>query len=148
MARFPNVSCSQCGQDFGPGDYGFSFCASHAVVAKGQAITDPTALFNALGKVYEYDGGFEDMPHCTVKALSELMADDDPNEDIQFRALYALCAESIEAMGNALAFARTRLQHGNKVDEATARGIDAMLARAGLVLESPKRPAEMKEPGL
>lgn len=28
-ARFPNVSCSQCGQDFGPGDEGFSRCADH-----------------------------------------------------------------------------------------------------------------------
>jgi hypothetical protein len=28
--RFPNVSCSQCGKDFGPGNHGFSHCASHA----------------------------------------------------------------------------------------------------------------------
>jgi hypothetical protein len=28
--RFANVSCSQCGQDFGPGDSGFSHCADHA----------------------------------------------------------------------------------------------------------------------
>jgi hypothetical protein len=29
MPRFANVSCSQCGQDFGPGDHGFSHCISH-----------------------------------------------------------------------------------------------------------------------
>ena len=28
--RFPEVSCSQCGQSFGPGDHGFSHCANHA----------------------------------------------------------------------------------------------------------------------
>ena len=31
--RFHNVSCSQCGEDFGPGDHGFSQCADHADVA-------------------------------------------------------------------------------------------------------------------
>lgn len=28
--RFPNVYCSQCGRDFGPGDNGFSHCRNHA----------------------------------------------------------------------------------------------------------------------
>ena len=27
--RFPDVSCSQCGQSFGPGDSGFSHCSNH-----------------------------------------------------------------------------------------------------------------------
>lgn len=27
--RFPNVSCSNCGRDFGPGDHGFSHCWQH-----------------------------------------------------------------------------------------------------------------------
>lgn len=27
--RFQNVSCSQCGRDFGPGDHGFSHCENH-----------------------------------------------------------------------------------------------------------------------
>lgn len=27
--RFENTSCSQCGQEFGPGDSGFSHCSSH-----------------------------------------------------------------------------------------------------------------------
>lgn len=27
--RFPMVSCSQCGADFGPGDNGFSHCRDH-----------------------------------------------------------------------------------------------------------------------
>ena len=28
--RFENVSCSSCGRDFGPGDWGYSHCADHA----------------------------------------------------------------------------------------------------------------------
>lgn len=27
--RFQNTSCSQCGEDFGPGDSGFSHCSDH-----------------------------------------------------------------------------------------------------------------------
>lgn len=27
--RYANVSCSQCGRDFGPGDHGFSHCEDH-----------------------------------------------------------------------------------------------------------------------
>ena len=27
--KFENVSCSQCGQDFGPGDHGYSHCEDH-----------------------------------------------------------------------------------------------------------------------
>jgi hypothetical protein len=27
--RFANVSCSQCGSDFGPGEHGFSHCEHH-----------------------------------------------------------------------------------------------------------------------
>jgi hypothetical protein len=29
MARYENVSCSQCGRDFGPGDHGYSHCQDH-----------------------------------------------------------------------------------------------------------------------
>jgi hypothetical protein len=27
--RYENVSCSQCGRSFGPGDHGFSHCENH-----------------------------------------------------------------------------------------------------------------------
>ena len=33
-AKFDNVSCSQCGRDFGPGEHGFSHCSDHS--PKGQ----------------------------------------------------------------------------------------------------------------
>lgn len=29
MPKFQNVSCSQCGEEFGPGDSGFSHCSDH-----------------------------------------------------------------------------------------------------------------------
>ena len=32
--RFANVSCSQCGGLFGPGDHGFSHCENHAELRK------------------------------------------------------------------------------------------------------------------
>lgn len=28
--KFANVYCSQCGSDFGPGEHGYSACASHS----------------------------------------------------------------------------------------------------------------------
>ena len=31
-ALFENVSCSQCGREFGPGEHGFSHCADHSSV--------------------------------------------------------------------------------------------------------------------
>lgn len=29
IQKFENVSCSSCGEDFGPGNHGFSHCESH-----------------------------------------------------------------------------------------------------------------------
>lgn len=34
MPKFSNVSCSQCGEDFGPGDSGFSHCQDHDFVLR------------------------------------------------------------------------------------------------------------------
>ena len=31
---FPRTSCSQCGQEFGPGDHGFSHCQDHKALAR------------------------------------------------------------------------------------------------------------------
>lgn len=101
---------------------------------KPAPITDATELFTALGKVYECDGGFEDMPRCSAKALADLLDDDDPNEDIQFRAMYRLASTTIEALAAALAFARSRLSTGNEIDKAHVRGIDEALRKAGVVL--------------
>lgn len=33
VPKFDEVSCSQCGRTFGPGDYGFSRCKDHAYLA-------------------------------------------------------------------------------------------------------------------
>ena len=37
-ARFPEVSCSQCGQSFGPGDSGFSHCQDHKAASPAQPV--------------------------------------------------------------------------------------------------------------
>lgn len=34
MPKFSNVSCSQCGEDFGPGDHGFSRCQDHDFILR------------------------------------------------------------------------------------------------------------------
>lgn len=34
MAQFENVSCSQCGEDFGPGESGFSHCQDHDFILR------------------------------------------------------------------------------------------------------------------
>lgn len=33
--QFENISCSQCGEDFGPGDHGFSHCSDHDFILRG-----------------------------------------------------------------------------------------------------------------
>lgn len=38
-ARFANVSCSQCGQDFGPGDSGYSHCINHQIRSQEFMVT-------------------------------------------------------------------------------------------------------------
>jgi len=34
LPRFANVFCSQCGEEFGPGENGFSHCANHSGISK------------------------------------------------------------------------------------------------------------------
>lgn len=38
MARFENVSCSNCGASFGPGDHGFSHCDQHPGYRRDQKL--------------------------------------------------------------------------------------------------------------
>lgn len=38
--KYKNVSCSQCGKDFGPGDHGFSDCKSHRKLAKKKKVAE------------------------------------------------------------------------------------------------------------
>ena len=51
--RFQCVSCSQCGNTFGPGDAGFSDCREHRGAAELQAIRD--------GHMEEYRSGLDDV---------------------------------------------------------------------------------------
>jgi len=105
------------------------------------ALTDPTALFDAFGGVIEghpEDERFYGMPRCTTDALHELLHDDDPGEDIQYRAMYWKAADAIEALAEALFFARERLSTGSQVDQAHVRGINNILSRGGLELSPPK----------
>jgi hypothetical protein len=42
MSQQPNISCSQCGQEFGPGDRGFSSCDTHAELVPDTILEDIT----------------------------------------------------------------------------------------------------------
>ncbi len=41
--KFANVFCSQCGQEFGPGDHGFSHCENHRAAKTYNAELRPPA---------------------------------------------------------------------------------------------------------
>lgn len=47
---YPDVSCSQCGRSFGPGDHGFSYCYQHKGYARDiHQIRE--ALINEAGRL-------------------------------------------------------------------------------------------------
>jgi hypothetical protein len=54
--RFPFVTCSQCGREFGPGDHGYSHCRDHAardraeLAARGIRLMRTPPLFVAVGR--------------------------------------------------------------------------------------------------
>ncbi len=50
MPRFNTVSCSQCGQTFGPGDHGYSHCDDH------RGPVDIHIVLDKDGNVREQDG--------------------------------------------------------------------------------------------
>ncbi len=50
MPRFNQVSCSQCGQTFGPGDHGYSSCQDH------RGPVDIHIVLDRDGNVREQDG--------------------------------------------------------------------------------------------
>jgi hypothetical protein len=40
--KYQNISCSQCGQEFGPGDRGFSSCDNHAGLVSDDILDEIT----------------------------------------------------------------------------------------------------------
>jgi len=46
--KFQNTFCSQCGEEFGPGDHGFSSCKSHR--ERGMKIEAHRRITEALAK--------------------------------------------------------------------------------------------------
>lgn len=115
-------------------------------------ITDPTTLYVKFADAYQAHSDenylFENMPACTTQALVELLMDDDPGDDIQFRAERRKAAESLDALARALHFARSRLGAGTEIDQAHARGIDELLRKAGLELSAPPVRKPTLVPGL
>ena len=60
--RFANVSCSQCGQSFGPGASGFSHCWEHSGTPEQRAtldrLTRQLAEAEALAEEFAYGSGY------------------------------------------------------------------------------------------
>jgi hypothetical protein len=79
--RYANVSCSQCGGDFGPGDHGFSHCEDHRQLAEwrramkggvGEIITHLIEWHQKHAADYReqahWDQPFTDTRWCKAKA--------------------------------------------------------------------------------
>jgi hypothetical protein len=47
MSQQTNISCSCCGEDFGPGDRGFSHCDTHAELVPDTILEDITTAIIA-----------------------------------------------------------------------------------------------------
>jgi hypothetical protein len=51
MPKFPIVSCSQCGTEFGAGDHGYSYCRHHRLVAAIIAASDHATAQRVLDDI-------------------------------------------------------------------------------------------------
>lgn len=83
--RFLNVSCSQCGRDFGPGNFGFSHCDDHTGWSYNLGIITAANFIDAKADAYDRNHGKTDpetgereYPGDGLDYISELreMADD------------------------------------------------------------------------
>lgn len=83
--RFPNVSCSHCGQEFGPGDAGFSHCEDHIGAKQSTRNTEPRnadmrriaecmrVLKPKLKGKFPYEQALEELARIAVYAVSDRM---------------------------------------------------------------------------
>lgn len=67
--RFDNVSCSQCGEDFGPGDHGFSHCEHHRDLARR---LDAPVASSGDGVMFSMSGRADYGDATTVGLIDEL----------------------------------------------------------------------------
>ncbi len=76
MPRFDDVTCSQCGQSFGPGDHGFSHCSDHApkVVNYVAARAAWTKLHNLSGNILFDKIAPEEISRVTEDAARHLVS--------------------------------------------------------------------------
>ena len=83
--RFNNISCSQCGHDFGPGNFGYSHCDDHTGWSYNLGIITAANLIDAKADAYDRNHGKTDpetgereYPGDGLDYISELreMADD------------------------------------------------------------------------
>ena len=58
--RFNNVSCSQCGREFGPGNFGFSHCSDHSGESYSKGIEAAAAWLDKRADDYDAEHGSDD----------------------------------------------------------------------------------------
>lgn len=56
MSKYPTVSCSQCGQSFGPGDSGYSACKEHRLSRDRAAAQRASTAAQAAAKASNATG--------------------------------------------------------------------------------------------
>jgi hypothetical protein len=69
--KYDNVSCSQCGRSFGPGDHGFSHCEDHPGYVQDMKYWQEQLLKSAVAiieKADEMDYHYDD-PRILAQAL-------------------------------------------------------------------------------
>jgi hypothetical protein len=72
--KFQNVSCSQCGGEFGPGDSGFSHCSSHDGRAEGWSAEELDQAMEWLREQVEAEGvgGPDWRPQLLLNVITSL----------------------------------------------------------------------------
>ncbi len=69
--RFSNVFCSQCGADFGPGDFGFSHCINHLVAAAPDLLAALEIAVDAMNNTNLFETEIKQGRAAITKAKGE-----------------------------------------------------------------------------
>ena len=57
--KFQNTFCSQCGEEFGPGDHGYSHCSNHRLPSSTTTTSERELMNNEIETTIETEDGVE-----------------------------------------------------------------------------------------
>ena len=55
--KFQNTFCSQCGEEFGPGDHGYSHCSNHRLPSSTTTTSERELMNNEIETTIETEDG-------------------------------------------------------------------------------------------